>query len=95
MPMETKQSLGSGGGLNPVPESLEESSRSVCAEIEGGLVQQAAAAKRYPRHVARERRPLKFLGTLKGNASTIGGVMVSLRFLSTQTSSGCGNTPGC
>lgn len=72
MPMETKQSLGRGV-LNPVPESLEESSRSVCGETEGGLVWQAAAAKRYPGYVAR-KMSLEFLGTLKGTARTIAGV---------------------
>lgn len=78
MPMETKQSWGWEGVLNPVPESLEESSRSVCGETEGGeteggFVWQAAAAKRYPGYVAR-KMSLKFLGTLKGTARTIAGV---------------------
>lgn len=70
MPMETRQSRGDGG-LNPVPEGLEGISRSVRAETEGGrqLLWQAAAAIRYPGHVARER-PLKFLGTLKSAAWT-------------------------
>lgn len=83
MPMETKQTVG-WRGLNPVPESLEESNRSVYREIEGGLVRQAAAAKSYPGYVTR-KTSLKFLGTLKGTARTIGGVMVSLQPLSTQT----------
>lgn len=82
-----------GGGLNPVPESLEESNRSVCGEMEGGLVRQAAAAKRYPGYVAR-KTSLEFLGTLKGTARTVVSVVVSLQPLSTQTSSGCGNTLG-